>query len=74
MEKPERPIKLNIVIEPNEYLIMRAIKEVTGATLGWQLEKAKQKYIKAAQDELINNHGYILTAEGEIKKPAKANQ
>tara|TARA_R110002020_G_scaffold173859_1_gene364838 strand:+ start:151 stop:390 length:240 start_codon:yes stop_codon:yes gene_type:complete len=71
--KPIRPVKLNILVEPNEYLIMKAIKEVHGATLSWQLDKAKEKYIAHAKQELIVKHGYKINAEGEISKHNNPN-
>ena len=73
MEKPNRPIKLNIIIDPDEYAILKGIKTELGATMTWQLKKAKDKYLKHAKEELIKKHGYETDEEGLVFKPeAKA--
>lgn len=69
MENPTRVIKLNILVDPDEYAILKGIKAVHGATLGWQLNKAKEKYLKHAKAELLKNHGYEVDADGLVFKP-----
>ena len=68
-----KTVKLNIIIEPEDYEVLKAIKNVNGASFGWQLTKAKDRYIREAKKELLDNHGYKLNADGIIEKPEIKN-